>query len=410
MKSIIKSITCLAFLLLSGCDKQDSSISKDPIKLTSEQKQLVSSSNSFGFNIFKEVAANSKDGDNVFISPLSMSLALSMLYNGAETETREELQNGLGFTGLTDEQINVANRDLIKALMKADPKVAMEIANSIWYRNTFSVEPSFLAVNKDYLNAEVRSASFDAATVGLINSWVRTKTHEKIKTIVDQIDTATVMYLINAIYFKGVWQYKFDSQKTQKMDFTLFDGSKKQTDFMVQEGSFEYLQNELLTAVNLPYGDGSFSMMALVPREDKTYKDILAAMNDQNWSIWNNSLQKINKVKIYLPKFKFSYKRKLNNDLINLGMPAMFSDAADLTRINRNGNLVVSNVLHKSFVEVNEEGTEAAAVTSIEIELTSVGPESPMLKADKPFIFIIKEKNSNSLLFMGVMNEPLVEN
>lgn len=409
MKSLV-SILSIAIFLISGCDKQDATISKDPIKLTTEQKQLVSSSNSFGFNIFKEIAANTDDGKNVFVSPLSMSLALSMLYNGAETQTREELKNGLGFTGLTDEQINVANRDLIKALMKADPKVAMEIANSIWYRNTFSVEPSFLAVNKDYLNAEVRSANFDAATVGLINSWVSTKTHDKIKTIVDRIDPATVMYLINAIYFKGIWQYKFDSQKTQKMDFSLYNGAKKQTDFMVQEGSFEYLQNELLTAVNLPYGDGSFSMMALVPNEGKTYKDILAAMNDQNWSTWNNSLQKVEKVKIYLPKFKFSYKRSLNDDLKALGMSAMFTDEADLTRINRNGNLVVSEVLHKSFVEVNEEGTEAAAVTSVEIKLTSVGPEIPMFMANKPFVFIIREKDTNSLLFMGVMNEPLVEN
>lgn len=411
MKAIVFSLFSIALVLSTGCDKQDSTISKDPITLTTEQKQIVSSSNSFGLNIFKQVVSNTEAGKNVFVSPLSVSLALSMLYNGSETITKEELKEGLGYTGLTDEQINIANRDLIKALVEADPKVAMEIANSIWYKNNFEVEQEFLAINKDYLNADVRSANFDAATKDLINSWVSNKTHEKIKTIIEDIPNNVIMYLINAIYFKGIWQYQFDNRTTQKMDFHLANNTTKQVDFMNQEGSFDYFRNDVFSAVNLPYGNGNFSMMVLVPNDGKNYLDILTAMNEQNWSTWNNSFHKANQIKIYLPKFKFAYKRELNDDLKALGMESMFAEnLADLSRINKVEEISVSKVLHKTFVEVNEEGTEAAAVTSVEIKLTSVNPDGSIFKADKPFIFVIMEKDTKALLFMGLMNEPVIEN
>ncbi|NJK93995.1 MAG: serpin family protein [Bacteroidales bacterium] len=411
MKSAIFALFSLTFFSFTSCENKDSVVNQEPIKLTSEQKLIVSSSNTFGLNIFKTIAANTPEGENIFVSPLSISMALSMLYNGAATQTLNELKEGLGYSGLTDDQINTANRDLIKALIAADPKVAMEIANSIWYKNTFQVEQNFLTTNKDYLNSDVRSASFDAATKDLINSWVSDKTHAKIPTIVDEIPAEAIMYLINAIYFKGTWKYKFDQSKTQKQNFYMGNGTTKQVDFMVQEGSFEYADNDLFTAVNMPYGDGRFSMMALVPKSDKTINDVLAAMSQQNWDKWNNSLVKKPKVKIYLPKFKLSYKKELNEDLQALGMSTMFTDMADLTRINKNGNLQVSKVMHKTFVDVNEEGTEAAAVTSVEIVLTSAGPDDLLIfSANKPFIYVIKEKDSNTLLFMGIMNEPVIEN
>lgn len=408
MKSIILSMFCLIAFSFTGCEKQDSGEVNKDINLTAEQKQIVASSNSFGLNIFKQVVSNSKDGENVFISPLSVSMALSMLYNGAATQTKTELKEELGYIGLSDTEVNESNRDLIKALIDADPKVAMEIANSIWYKNAFAVEPAFLAVNKDYLSADVRSAKFDAATKDLINSWVADKTHQKIKTIVDQIPTDAVMYLINAIYFKGVWKYQFESKNTKPGYFYLTGGKTKQVDFMSQEGSFDFYQNDLFTAIDLPYGKGNYSMMVMVPKAGKTYKDIVAVLNAQNWSTWTNSLGKM-KVKVYLPKFRFSFKKELNDDLTAMGMPTMFTDFADLSGISTANSLKVSKVMHKSFVEVNEEGTEAAAVTSVEIVLTSV-PETTVFNADKPFVFIIHEKSTKTFLFMGVVNEPLSEN
>lgn len=411
MKIKILTSICILFFALIACEKQDPSINKDPINLTLTQKQIVDSTNTFGLNIFKEVVSNSGENENVFISPLSISMALSMLYNGAANATREELKDGLGYSGMTDEQINIANRDLIKALIEVDPKVIMEIANSIWYRNTFQPEQEFLATNKDYYDADARSVTFDPTTVDLINNWVSTKTHNKITTIIDQIPDDAIMYLINAIYFKGTWKYKFDKDKTLKMPFNLGNGGSKQTDFMFQDGSFEYMKNDLLTAVNLPYGGENYSMVVLVPNGENTYQDILAALNQQNWEIWNNSFAKRDEVKVYFPKFKLSFKKELNDDLAALGMPTMFSDFADLTGIHHNGGLKVSKVMHKTFVEVNEEGTEAAAVTSVEIIETAYNPANDLIvKADKPFIYIIKEKDTNTLLFMGVLNDPVTEN
>lgn len=410
MKAAIFSIITLPLIICASCEKQDSNVTREPINLTTEQKQIVSSSNSFGLNIFKHVYSNAEEGKNIFVSPLSMSLALSMLYNGSATITKDELQQGLGYVGLTDEQVNISNRDLIKALINADPKVKMEIANSIWYRNTFQAKQSFLATNKDFLNAEVRSANFDNATKNAINSWVSDATHDKITSIIDEIPNDAIMYLINAIYFKGIWKYTFDSKNNQMLDFTMLSGSKKRCEFMVQESTFETLKNELFTAVNMPYGDGNFSMMVFVPNADKTNKDIIEALNQQNWATWNNSLKRVDKLKIYFPKFKFSYKNTLNDELYALGMKSMFTDDADLTGINETEDIYVSEVKHKTFVEVNEEGTEAAAVTSVEIKLTSAITEPLEIKADRPFLFVIKEKQSNALLFMGVLNEPVIEN
>lgn len=410
MKAAILSIISIPFILCAGCEKQDANVNREPITLTTEQKQIVSSSNTFGLEIFKTALSNAEAGENVFVSPLSISLALSMLYNGSATITKDELIEGLGYIGLTDEQVNISNRDLINALINADPKVKMEIANSIWYKNTFQAKQSFLATNKEYLNAEVRSSNFDVDTKNAINSWVSDATHDKITTIIEEIPRGAIMYLINAIYFKGIWKYTFDSKNNQMLDFNLLNGNKKQSEFMVQEGTFETMQNDLFTAVNLPYGDGNFSMMVFVPKVDKNYKDVLEALNQQNWATWNNSLTAVNNFKVYFPKFKFSYKNNLNDELNALGMKSMFTQEADLTGINEVEEISVSEVLHKTFVEVNEEGTEAAAVTSIEIKLTSVGTEPAELKADKPFIFVIKEKETNSLLFMGVLNEPVIEN
>lgn len=408
----MKTFSAFTFFFIlfgfSSCEKNVQTVSKNLILLTTEQKQIVTSSNNFGFDIFKEVVKNSKPDENTFISPLSISLALTMLYNGSATITRDELETSLGYKGLSNEQVNVANRDLIQALLKADPKVVMQIANSIWYKNSFTVEPDFIAVNKNYFDAEVKAEAFDNETKDLINNWVSNKTNKKILTIIDEIPADVVMYLINAIYFKGIWQYQFESKLTQKMDFSLSPENKIQTDFMTQESTFEYAKNDLFSAINLPYGDGHFSMLILLPGEEKTCQDIVNAMSDENWTNWNNSMVKQN-IKVFLPKFKFEFFRKINDELATLGMSSMFGSSADLTGINKIDDIYVSRVLHKTFVEVNEEGTEAAAVTAVEIAEKAVfdGPE--IFRADKPFIFVIKEKDTNTLMFMGILNNPQKE-
>lgn len=214
------------------------------------------------------------------------------------------------------------------------------------------------------------------------------------------------MYLINAIYFKGIWRYKFDSKLTKNMNFNLNEGRTITTPFMNQKGTFEYMKNENFSAVNLPYGNSNFSMFIMLPNDGNTCNDIINSMNDQKWASWNQSLSK-QEIEVSLPRFKFEFFKDIKEELTGLGMDNMFGSAADLSGITKRGGIAVSRVLHKTFVEVNEEGTEAAAVTAVEIKETASAPL--VFKADKPFIFVIREKDTNCLLFMGIMNNPALE-
>jgi serine protease inhibitor len=399
------------FTIIS-CKKSNNEIDHKVISLTKSQQKIVGSSNSFGLKLFKEVARPLDPAKNFFISPLSVSMAMTMTYNGAATGTRDSIQKTLGFQGLTDEDINQSCHDLMASLLGLDPKVTMEIANSIWYEQTETILPSFLEVNQTYFDAQISRANFlDPATVGLINNWVNEKTHHKIPQIIDRIPADVIMYLINAIYFKGTWKYEFDKNKTSKQTFMLSDGSSFLTDFMVQKGTFKYVKNDLFSAIELPYGDDNFSMMVFVPSEGKTCLSLLSQLDDTNWNAWGTELNETQNVQVYLPKFKFSFDTLLNKPLESLGMSIAFTANADFSRINGLKNLYITRVIHKSFVDVNEEGTEAAAVTVVEIGKTSIGPgdEITYFRADRPFIFAIKEKQTNTILFMGLLNKPVSE-
>jgi serpin B len=412
MKTQTLWICTFLFFLLAGCKKSEAP-GDHTINLTKSQKVIVNSSNTFGLNLFRTIVKTADQPQNTFISPLSVSLALSMTYNGAANATRDSIQKTLGYAGLSSQEVNQSCLDLINSLKGLDSKVIMEIANSIWYDQRLTVKQDFLDMNKTYFDAEVAKANFlDAGTLDLINGWVNDKTHGKIPTILDVIPPDAVMYLINAIYFKGTWKYEFDKTKTAKQDFTLRDGSKLSTDFMVQKGSFSYLKNDLFSAIELPYGDGNFSMMVMVPETGKTEKDILENLNDNNWKTWNDQLENATNVQVTLPKFKLTYKNQLNSILSSMGMSVAFDkDHADFSNIDGYKDLYISKVLHKTFVEVNEEGTEAAAVTSVEIGVTSVGPGNEVIyfRADKPFVLAIKEKNTSAIMFMGMLENPLSE-
>ncbi|MDP4210240.1 MAG: serpin family protein [Bacteroidota bacterium] len=410
MKTLLWGISLMVAILTGGCNKSDSPVI-GPLNLTPSQKSLLNSSNTFGLKLFSQLTSETGAPDNVFISPLSVSMALTMTYNGAANDTRDSMRNVLGFNEMTDADINQTCHDLVSVLGSADPKVSMEIANSIWYDQKFKVLPDFLNINRTYFDAEVSKADFtNTATVSLINNWVDNKTNHKITSIINSIPPEILMYLINAVYFKGAWKYEFDKAKTSQQNFILADGSNYSTDFMVQKGTFEYYQNADFSAVDLPYGNGNFSMMVLVPNAGKDYKTILSNLNTANWNAWNNSLTNAN-VQVYLPKFKTTYKNELDKSLTNMGMGIAFSDVkADFSGIDGNHDLYISTVLHKTYADINEEGTEAAAVTVVGVGVTSVGPgESTIIfRADKPFIFVIKEKQTNSLLFMGLIRKPSV--
>ncbi len=343
------------------------------------------------------------------VSPMSVSLALAMTYNGAEEETKAAMEETLKLHGLTTEEINSSYQTLLKALESLDPKVILEIANAIFYRDDFTVEQDFVTVNKKYYEAEVTALDFASPNaLKTINGWVSDKTHKKIETILDNISPRHVMFLINAIYFKGIWQSKFEKKNTEKKNFYLDNGSTVKTDFMKQENNVLYSSNELFEAVQLPYGQGNFSMYVFLPQDGKSLKELTQSLNQENWESWDNSFYE-RTVDIEFPRFKFEYEKKLNDVLSDMGMGVAFTDFANFEGINRNGGLKIDFVKHKSFIEINEEGTEAAAVTVVAIiEYTSAQPQKTYFRVNKPFMFAITEKSTGAILFMGTVKNPIL--
>ncbi len=408
MKKFIFSLAVLIIaLLFYQCSEQlVSPGSKKPNPdINQQEEKLAASSGVFGLKLFKKIS-NYEGNKNVFISPLSISMALGMTLNGASGSTYDSMKSVLELNGLTELEINESYKSLTDLLTSVDPKVVFNIANSIWYRNNMSFLQSFIETNKTYFNAEVKGLNFnDPSSVDVINSWVSQKTNGKIPEIIKDISPDMVMYLINAIYFKGDWKYQFDINNTKDDIFTTADGSKVSCKMMEQGNNFSYFSNNLFQAVELPYGDSSFSMIIILPNSGNGIDNILDQLNETNWNIWLKSLT-IKEGELWLPKFEINYYLKLNDVLAIMGMGIAFSDGADFSRIFSSGGLCISEVLHKTYVKVDEEGTEAAAVTSVGVGTTSVGGSNFYMRVDRPFIYVIKDNYSNSILFIGKIINP----
>jgi serine protease inhibitor len=398
----------IAFLLVTACEKQDNPVEKPKINITKTTEAVIAADNLFGIDLFKRVLVNDDTTGNIFISPTSVALALAMTYNGVDGTTKSAMEETLRKQGLTVEQLNQSYKDLIEALVSVDSKVLLEIANSIWYRSDIQVLPDFISANKTYYDADVTSMVFDALAKDIINGWVADKTHDKITEVLDGIPADAVMYLVNAIYFKGIWKSEFDKEKTTDLPFNLRDGSKIQVPTMQQQDTFNYFSNDLFSAVELPYGQGNYSMIVMLPGIDKNTDDLVSALSIENWNAWTNEF--VNRyVVLHLPRFKFEYNKLLNQDLTDMGMGIAFTGGADFSKIDPTRDLMISRVIHKTFVEVNEEGTEAAAVTVVEIIETSFpgGDTGPVyFYIDRPFLFVIKEKDTGTILFIGRVNDP----
>ncbi|RPH89289.1 MAG: serpin family protein, partial [Calditrichaeota bacterium] len=375
--------------------------------LTAGEKAINHSSTDFGFDLLAELEQDNQE--NLFISPLSISMALAMTLNGASGETAAEMIKTLHHTTMSEEERNSAYQSLIALLTSIDRQIQFEIANSIWIRQDFQVEPDFVNLNQKYFDAMVQNMDFASpSAVQQINEWVSRNTHEKIKKILDSIPGDMVMYLMNAIYFKGDWSYQFDKEKTSDRSFKPTPTSAIPCRMMIQTNdAFPYYADEKAQVIDLPYGNGQFSTTVFLPAEGFTTTDILRELTPEKWQQTLQMLQK-QRGTLELPKFKLEYEKILNQTLMDLGMQLPFSVAADFTRINKNGNLYISEVKHKTFVQVDEEGTEAAAVTSVGISLTSIGGDKAgfFMTVDRPFVMIIHEKSSGALLFMGVIRQP----
>ncbi|MBC8385556.1 MAG: serpin family protein [Candidatus Cloacimonetes bacterium] len=365
------------------------------------------SNNKFGFKVLKEIL-NEQPDENIFISPMSISYALGMTFNGADGITREEMAKTLEFGNLTTAEINESFKKLMKKLIELDPQVMMKIANSIWYRDDIDILKPFKEVNRDYFNAEIRNMDFSKKeTVGIINNWVNENTNGKIDKILDEIDALSMMYLINAIYFKGAWTNEFDKKRTREDKFFYAKGKSVMCEMMSSSEKVMYFENKDFQAVDLPYGKENFSMIVILPKKEDDLNKFISNLNNEDWNSWLTGFSK-QKGSLSLPKFKIEYDIEMNDVLKNLGMGNAFSPAADFSKMTKKQKLYISNVKHKTFVDVNEEGTEAAAVTVVEMKLTSAGPGFYM-KVNRPFVFAIKEKETNSILFIGKIVNPKPE-
>jgi len=372
----------------------------EPIVLTKAEQELNQASNEFGFDVYHKIYS----GDDMLISPLSLSLALSMTANGAAGTTEKEMLSTLGFAGKDKETMNNYYQKMIGGLLAADSKTTFEVANSIWADGKIGVKKSFTDATTKYYSSEVYPADFSTqATVDQINKWCYDKTHGKIPSIMDKPDPDLVMALINALYFKGEWAFAFN-EKTKKEDFATLGGSKNKVDMMSAEDKLLYAEYDGFSMVQLPYGNGAFCMDVILPAKNEDFAKAAARFDAKTFDglIGNRSNAIVN---LKLPKFTFEYNTTLNNALIALGMETAFSnDKADFSEI-ADKPLKISVVKQKTFIDVNEKGTEAAAVTFIGVATTSVGP-SPQPKivdffADRPFLFIIRENSTGAVLFIG---------
>ncbi|MFA5706012.1 MAG: serpin family protein [Candidatus Neomarinimicrobiota bacterium] len=396
-----KAIFASMLMLLLGvwsCSGPD-----DGGEITTLEKSVSARGNTFALEIFPALNALQED-ENVLISPFSISTALSMTYNGARGETQTAMAEALGFSDMSVEDVNLAYKNLTNYLRGADNKVTLDIANSIWADAGFSVDSAFLAVNRSYYDAVTNTLDFgNPASVATINQWVSDNTNQKIESIIDAIPPEAVMYLVNALYFKAAWTWEFDPDQTVETSFNCYDGGTETVDMMRQAAEFYYYQNDDLQMVDLPYGDEKFSMTLILPAYETDINDFIAGITQSEWDSWMDSLSgEKTLVEVRLPRFSFEYKATLNDVLTALGMGPVFAMNADFTGINPLGGLYISRVLHKTFIEVNEEGTEAAAATAVEVGVVSV-PDYPVFVANRPFLFAIREQESGSIFFMGKM-------
>jgi serpin B len=391
---------------------QNSAYAASDGKAYSVDATLVRANTKFAFNLFRELVAEDVNR-NIFISPLSVSMALAMLYNGAEGTTKDAMARTLSFGNMTLEEINREYSELIESLENVDQAVKLLIGNSVWIEKGFApiVKSGFLERVGTSYDGEILTRDFrNSQTISEINGWADKNTEGKIKQIIQELGPELVMLLINAIYFKGEWIIRFDEALTQPQDFFLSGGSTVKVDMMSTAGSFSYYSGENCQVARLPYGRDKVAMYVFLPNEDVPLDSFIASLNQTTHDEYVSRLQPTVDLIVKLPKFEVEYGvKRLNDVLQKLGMEtafdpyeANFSSIADTAP----RNLYISYVDHKAIVEVNEKGTEAAAVTVIGVGTTSVGPTLRSFVVNRPFFFEIRDDRSGSVLFMGKILNP----
>lgn len=359
----------------------------------------------FSWKIFKQSSENS---GNIMVSPLSVYIALAMTQNGADGQTKADMKSTLGAGEIPEDDLNKELKKLMSYLNSDDESIDLTVANSIWYRKGFEADEGFLRKNADYYSAALKSLDFtEKGAPDTINRWVSDATNGTIDKIVSQINDDVMMYLINAVYFKGDWEEPFKANNTYKQPFNSPGGSAD-TEFMHRRGDMDYLSSGGTEGVLLPYKGGKLAFVALLPPEGETPGEMINGFSALK--IWELIKNKENKtIELSLPKFESNYEDSLIEELSGMGMGIAFDpDRADfsLMQKSREKNLYISDVKHKTFIRVDEKGTEAAAVTSVEVGTTSMPVEVQKVTFDRPFIYGIVDLENGLPLFMGIMENP----
>ncbi len=350
----------------------------------------------------KNILTKEYKKENTVISPLSIHLALDMLYNGAEGKTEKEMKKTLCYPSNIDKKAISQQSKLIMDNLKSTDSMVLEIANSLWAKKNVKVKKSFINNSKKYFYAEVKNNT----NPSLINKWVSNKTHKKINKIVPedlQIDTA----LINAIYFNGTWSSKFNKDITRDRYFTTIKGKKIKVPTMYKSETMPYYENDKYQVAKLSYKGNKMSMYVFLPNENSSIDNFVKDFSEDEFLNASKNL-KTKKVNLYLPKFKTECSFELTESLKELGMKSAFGTGADFSGVA--DQLFVSKIIHKTYIDVNESGTEAAAVTAVICEL-GASPNSFKVKeismiVDRPFFFVLSDDESNIPVFMGVITEP----
>ena len=406
-------------LLLGACgeptgpavDDAPAVIEALPRELTGSERAVIDASNAFSIDLLREVDARDA-APNVFLSGLSASMALGMTMNGAAGDTWDAMRTTLRFDDLSEEEINASYRDLIALLLALDPRVEIGIANATFADDGFAVRQDFLDRLREYFDAEAGTLDFQhPSSLEAVNAWAAEKTHDRIEEILKSWPPGAVLALLNALYFKGDWTEKFDQGRTAPRPFELSSGETVEVGTMRSEEALLRVGHDPETGATvgeLPYGGRAFVMNVVLPPAGTSLDAFIEGADGEDWNRWMAALPPdFSTGIVQLPKIELEYERELNDELIEMGMAIAFGEGdvpPDFSRIGP-GALEISLVKQKTYVRVDEEGTEAAAVTVVVINETSA-PQTPALVVDRPYLFAIRERLSGTVLFLGVVRDP----
>jgi serine protease inhibitor len=412
LKKLIVPLIVVSFLILvislgTGKNQESSGFLRNVDFKKDDYKKIISSNNQLGFDLLPGAKPN-EDG-NIFISPTSLLMALSMVYNGADGVTKEEMATVFNKEEIDANQFNKANASLMSMLQSDSKHSLLKVANSIWLNNHFHFQDDFAQKNRDYYKAKIQEIDLtNAQAPKIMNDWVKKSTNGKINKIIDaNLDPNIVAYLINAIYFKGDWMHKFDKKLTENRTFHLEDGTSKDMPLMTLNEKLAYMENKDFQAVSLPYADGKMCMNVFLPKEDSSLEKFKKILTDDNWEKWNSDFHK-KEGTVLLPKFQLEYEAEWSETLKKLGMTTAFDEGANFTKMIKESDPVwISNIKQKTFINVNEKGTEAAAATSVKMKTKAAPVRGPFyMEVNRPFFVTITDKETGAILFMGSISNP----